>query len=481
VQRRPPPTYELPFFDAPPVRAKREAPAPERQEPRAPAEPAALSVGELDRRLKRLVEGDTEGVHVEGEIVGLKEHGSGHAYFTLKDGREDASIDCVMFRSAPPRSRRLLSEGARVILIGRATVYAPRGKLQLTAEEARPVGRGALLEALLRLKEKLAGEGLFAEERKRPLPAEPRVIGVVTSVDGAAMHDIVTVAFRRAPVRILVASAPVQGAGAGRELCRALAMLAKVPEVEAIIIGRGGGSADDLAAFNDEALVRAIAACRVPVVSAVGHEIDMALTDLVADARAATPSQAAELLVPDARARAEAIAHLGARLRRAFDHRLRDARSTLERQALRLGSPGRLLAERRQTLDDARARLRGALRKQTSAGRGEVSRLERRLLARHPTAVLGAARAALGPQQVRLDAAMRARLARLRERLGSSAASLDALSPLAVLGRGYAIAVDREGRAILDADMVREGDMVRVRVHHGSFDTRVLGNRGGRT
>jgi exodeoxyribonuclease VII large subunit len=467
----------LPFFDAPPARPKRE-PAPEA--PSEPKEPAAISVGELDRRLKRLVEGETEGVRVEGEIVGLKEHGSGHAYFTLKDGREDASIDCVMFRSAAPRSRRLLAEGARVILIGRATVYAPRGKLQLTAEEARPVGRGALLEALERLKEKLAGEGLFAAERKRPLPAEPRVIGVVTSVDGAAMHDIVKVAFRRAPVRILVAGAPVQGAGAGRELARALAMLAKVPEVEAIIVGRGGGSADDLAAFNDELLVRAVAACRVPVISAVGHEVDVALTDLAADARAATPSQAAELLVPDARARIETVAHLRARLRRALDHRLREAHATLERQAVRLGSPGRLLAERRQRVDDARSRIAAALRRQTSSSRGEIGRLERRLLARHPTAVLGTARAALGPQQVRLAAAMRARLGRLRERLGGSAASLDALSPLAVLGRGYAIAVDRDGRAILDADQVREGDLVRVRVHRGSFDAKALPNKGGR-
>jgi exodeoxyribonuclease VII large subunit len=435
--------------------------------------PLVISVGELDRRLKRLLESETADVHVEGEISGLKEPASGHAYFTLKDEREDASIDCVMYRTAPPRSRRLLKEGARVVLIGRATVYAPRGRLQLTADSAKPAGRGALLEALERLKEKLAGEGLFAEERKRALPTEPRVIGVVTSADGAAIHDIVTVAFRRGPVRILLASAPVQGPGAAGRMTRALQQLARVPEVEAIILGRGGGSADDLSAFNDEELVRQIAACRVPVVSAVGHEIDMSLTDLVADARAATPSQAAEMLVPDAEARREAIQHVTARMRRALAHELRDARATLERHAARLGTPARLLAERRQGLDDARQRMGAALTRSVASQRAEVNRVERRLYARHPRAVLAAARAAMGPLHARLDAAMARDLASARERLAASAARLDALSPLAVLGRGYAIATGPSGRAIVDAADVREGDTIHVRVHRGALTARV--------
>jgi exodeoxyribonuclease VII large subunit len=431
-------------------------------------------VGELDRRLKRLLEGGTADVQVEGEISGLKQVASGHAYFSLKDEREEASIDCVMYRTAPPRARRLLADGARVVLVGRATLYAPRGRLQFVADTARTAGRGALLEALERLKEKLAAEGLFDAERKRALPAEPRVIGVVTSADGAAIHDIVKVAFRRAPVRILLARAPVQGPDAAPKLARALGMLARVPEVEAIILGRGGGSADDLAAFNDEMLVRAVAAARVPVVSAVGHEIDVTLTDLAADARAATPSQAAELLVPDARARLDELAHLSARIERATRQRLALERSTLERQVTRLGTPERLFGERRQRLDDARERMTRVVRRRIVEQRAEIARAEKSLLSRHPRAVVADARAALGPLAVRLHAAARGRLAVMRGRLADAAARLDALSPLAVLGRGYAIATGPGGRAITDAAEVRAGDVVRVRVSRGAFRAEVI-------
>jgi exodeoxyribonuclease VII large subunit len=433
-----------------------------------------VSVGELDRRLRRLVEGDTADVNVEGEISGLKEVASGHAYFTLKDEREDASIDCVMYRTAPPRSRRLLAEGARVVLVGRATVYAPRGRLQFIADLARPAGRGALLEALERLKEKLAGEGLFAPERKRPLPTEPRVIGVVTSGDGAAIHDIAKVAFRRAPVRILLARAPVQGPDAPARMARALVLLARVPEVDAIILGRGGGSADDLSAFNDEALVRQVAACRVPVVSAVGHEIDVSLTDLAADARAATPSQAAEMLVPDAAARVDQIAHLRARMARAVFQQIERERAAVDRHAAYFIDPERLLGERRQVLDDARDRMAAAVRRRVAAERAAGARLSRRLLGRHPRAVVAGARAELGPLSVRLAAAARRRMAALRGKLGDAGARLDALSPLSVLGRGYAIVRAPSGHAVVDAAEVRRGDVVDVRVHRGAFRAQVL-------
>ena len=432
-------------------------------------------MGELDRRLKRVVEGHTGDVHVEGEIVNLHAHTSGHAYFTLKDEREEAAIECVMYRSAPARARRLLADGARIVVVGRVTVYAPRGRLQLAAENARPAGRGALLEALERLKEKLDAEGLFAKERKRALPVEPRVIGVVTSGDGAAIHDIAEVAFRRGPVRILLARAPVQGPEAAPRMARALALLARIPEVEVIILGRGGGSADDLSAFNDEALVRAVAASPVPVVSAVGHEIDTTLTDLAADRRAATPSQAAELLVPDAEARASAVEHLTSRMHRAMRQRIGEARASLARHEARLGSPDRLLAERRQRIDDARARLAAAMRRAVGAERAGIARLERRMLAQHPSAVVAALRGALGPLAVRLRAAVRARVARLHGGLGDAAGRLHALSPLAVLGRGYAIATDASGRALLDAARVREGDAIRVRLHRGAFTALVRG------
>lgn len=477
MQRRPS-SLNLPFdFAAVPEQA-RPIPRPAPPVLEEPAEPVVLSVGELDRRLKRLVEQNTQNLHVEGEISGLREVQSGHAYFSLKDEREEAIIDCVMYRTAPARSRRLLAEGARVVLIGRATIYAPRGRLQFSADEARPAGRGALLEALERLKEKLAGEGLFAPERKRPLPEDPRVVGVITSGSGAAIHDITTVAFRRAGVRLLLARAAVQGAGAAAQMIRAIELLERVPEVEVIILGRGGGSADDLAAFNDEALVRKVAAARVPVVSAVGHEIDVSLTDLAADARAATPSQAAEMLVPDAAARADALDHLRVRMRRALGHQLREERVELDRLVTRLGTPERLLAEKRQLIDDDLGRVQFHLEQLVARRRADLGQLERRLAGRHPRAVISSARAGLGPLDVRLGAAMRRALAAQRQRFEGDVARLDALSPLAVLGRGYAIALDRAGRPIQEAGEVAPGDAISVRVARGRIEATVTSTAG---
>ena len=217
-----------------------------------------LSVADLDRRLKRAVEGAAGDVWVEGEVSGAKPASSGHVYFLLKDEREDASIECVMYRSASLRSRQLMRDGARVQLRGRATVWAPRGRLQFTAEHARPAGRGALLEALEALKTRLLAEGLFAPERKRSLPSDPRVIGVVTSRSGAVIHDITKVAFRRGAVRIILSPALVQGPAAALHLIEALDLLEQLRDLDVIIIGRGGGSADDLMVFNDEAVVRGV-------------------------------------------------------------------------------------------------------------------------------------------------------------------------------------------------------------------------------
>jgi exodeoxyribonuclease VII large subunit len=275
-------------------------------------------------------------------------------------------------------------------------------------------------------------------------------------------------------VRILLARAPVQGPDAPVRMGRALAALCRVPEVDAIILGRGGGSADDLAAFNDEALVRQIAACRVPVISAVGHEIDVTLADLAADARAATPSQAAELVVPDAAARAQEVAHLRARLARAFRHRVASERAALQRTSARFASPARLLGERRQGLDEAREAMVRALRRAVAEGRGDVARLERRLLARHPSAVVAGARAALRPLRGRLDASERRHAGLLRARLSDLAARLDALSPLAVLGRGYSITAAPSGALVVDARDLSPGDLVHVRVHRGGFHASVL-------
>lgn len=440
-----------------------------------PAEPDVLSVADLDRRLKRAVEATSADVWVEGEVSGARPAASGHLYFCLKDEREDAMIDCVMYRSSSIRSRQLVADGARIQLRGRATVWAPRGRLQFVGEQARPVGRGALLEALEKLKAKLLAEGLFAPERKRPLPREPKVVGVVTSASGAAIHDIAKVAFRRGGVRILLSPSLVQGQLAAASIVEALDRLEMVAELDVVVVGRGGGSADDLMVFNDEAVVRRVARCRVPVVSAVGHEIDVTLTDLAADARAATPSQAAEMLVPDAVARRTELSQLEARIRRAMRARLGEDRSVLERLAGRFGHLRLVVSERQQQLDESAARLRDATRRIAARRRVELERLHRRLATRHPRSVVADSRAELGPLSVRLESAMRACVEARRAALGEGAARLSALSPLAVLARGYAIATTASGRAIRAATEVSRGDAIAIRVHVGRVRATVDG------
>ncbi|MEO7033376.1 MAG: exodeoxyribonuclease VII large subunit [Polyangiaceae bacterium] len=433
-----------------------------------------ISVAELDRRLRRAVEDASSEPWVEGEVSSLKRAPSGHVYFSLKDEAEDAIIECVMYRFNATRARRHLNEGARLQLSGQATVWAPRGRLQFVANEVRPAGRGALLEALEQLKERLAAEGLFAPEKKRPLPSEPRVVGVVTSAAGAAFHDIVSVAFRRGDVKIVLAPALVQGEGAPESLIRALDLIERYPGLDVVVIGRGGGSGEDLMAFNDERVVRRVARLRVPVVSAVGHEVDFSLTDLAADVRAATPSQAAELVVPELRLRAAAWQRADTALRRAVLARLSRIRSRIERARSRLSDPRFTIAERQQELDELVARLRRRATENVASERSAFELLTRRLYTRHPRAVLAGARADLGPLNVRLQSAARRRLARAEARLADSAVRLNGLSPLTILARGYAIATREDGRALRSADEVAVGDVVAVRLGRGSLRSRVL-------
>jgi exodeoxyribonuclease VII large subunit len=432
-----------------------------------------FSVADLDRRLKRAVEGATADVWVEGEVSGAKPAPSGHVYFSLKDELEEAMIECVMYRSSPVRARRLIVDGARVQLRGRATVWAPRGRLQFMGDIARPAGRGALLEALEKLKIKLAAEGIFSPDRKRPLPVHPSVVGVVTSASGAAIHDIAKVAFRRAGVRIVLSPTVVQGPNAADRVVAAIERLERLGELDVVIVGRGGGSADDLMVFNEEAVVRKVASCKVPVVSAVGHEVDVTLTDLAADARAATPSQAAEMVVPDERAMNRRLGDLRSRLLRSMRMRMAEDAATLASLRARFSNFRFTLAEREQQMDDMTQRLEQALRRVGGRRRAELERLHRRLVARHPRSVIAASRAALSPLEVRLEGAFRARLGSGRAKLGERLARLDAMSPLAVLARGYAIATTSSGRAIRAASEVTAGQTVSIRVHRGAFSAKV--------
>jgi exodeoxyribonuclease VII large subunit len=435
--------------------------------------PKPISVADLDRKLKRALEASVTDLWVEGEVTSFKAASSGHLYFTLKDEREDAAIECVMYRASALRARRALADGARVQVRGKATLWAPRGKLQFIVDAARTAGRGALLEALEQLKLKLAAEGIFALERKRPLPTDPRIIGVVTSANGAAIHDIARVAFRRGGARILLAPALVQGADAPAQIVAAIDRLERVNGVDVIIVGRGGGASDDLVAFQDELVVRRVASCLVPVVSAVGHEIDVTLTDLAADIRAATPSQAAELVVPEGHHRERALRDLTGRLRRAMTQHFLESRVVLERLRAGLGDPRAELGDRQQLLDDLEQRLREATQEAVSGRTEQALRLQARLSAQHPKTVLERARGDLQRLRTQLQAEGRRTLEQRSARLALLAGRLQGISPLAVLSRGYSIALGPGGQAIRDAQEAPPGTVLHLRLHRGSLPVRV--------
>ncbi|MBM4358097.1 MAG: exodeoxyribonuclease VII large subunit [Deltaproteobacteria bacterium] len=426
--------------------------------------------------LKQLVEGATQSVRVSGEVRGATRASSGHVYFSMKDEKEDALIDCVMYRGATSRGGQRIVEGSRIVVEGRVTVFAPRGRLQLVAESVMDLGRGELLAALERLKATLAAEGLFDPSRKKPLPREPRRIAVLTSKDGAAIHDICRVAFERGPISILLVPTPVQGQGAGERIARALRWADRLPDIDVIVVTRGGGSLEDLAAYNDEVLVRAIAAAEKPVVTAIGHEIDTSLADLAADLRAATPSQAAEILVPDARERQAALGHLRERMARAMRHRLTRDREQLVRLERRVGEPIGACSRppSKSTTPSPRCTAPSTASSDSTAMRsratGDAS------MAQHPRKVLGAAREQLIALLPRLHAAMRRRLDGGRADVARSAGRLDALSPLAVLARGYAIA-SVEGRVLRKSVEVSPGEIVDVRLGEGALTARVESTR----
>jgi exodeoxyribonuclease VII large subunit len=434
-----------------------------------------LTVAELARRLRRAAESITGNEWVQGEVSSLRRAASGHAYFCLKDEQEDAVIECVLYRFQIERAAAELRDGARIQVWGRATVWPPRGRLQLVIERVRPIGRGALLLALDRLKQKLCAEGLFDPSRKRPLPTQPRLIGVVTSAQGAAVHDIVTVAFRRGRARFVLSPAQVQGDGAAESLVRALDLVEELAELDVLIVGRGGGSGEDLMAFNDERVVRRIASTRVPVVSAVGHETDVTLTDLVADVRAATPSQAAELIIIDHAGRREQLRRARLELCHAAEALLGRERDRVGRLQASLTDPRFLIAERQEGLDEATLRLERFAQRLIARRRSQVEQSTRRLIGRHPRVVLARARVDLGPLRIQLLTTLRFCLERSRAELRRQSDRLQALSPLQVLTRGYAIVECADGRVLRRTGDVTPGDSLSIRLVHGRIGATVVG------
>jgi len=490
-----------------PAPEKSSRPIPEKS-PRTPLEktgaedaseegPKVLGVAEVDRRLQRMLERATARLLVRGEVRGLKRAGSGHLYFTLKDEREEAVLEAVMYRSTSPKARSRVVEGEQVVVAGRITLYPPRGRVQLIVNDVLQTARGALLEALERLKQKLAGEGLFDPVRKKPLPLTPATIALVTSRAGAAVHDFIRVAHQRGGgARIVVVDTPVQGATAPARIAGAIATADRYLAADVIVVTRGGGSLEDLAAFNDEMVVRAIAGAQTPVLSAVGHQIDQSLSDLAADGCAATPSQAAEMLVVDARARRQHLEALRARLFRSGQQDLATRRARLADLRAGLGDPRRLILMSTQRLDELRLELERGASRQLRRRRQRLEGLRQRLARQHPRRVLGEARERLAPLlpelerhfrrrlrdetsrldrlRSRLDRAMETRLRSLRHDLSQRVAQLDALSPLAVLARGYAIA-RHEGHVLTDASKVDDGDTIEVMLGRGRLEATVVG------
>lgn len=400
---------------------------------------------------------------MEGEVSGFKAHGSGHWYFTLKDGA--AVVSCAMFRGDNQRLRRQPRDGERILCRGGIDVYPPRGTYSLIVRNVQSVGQGELQRRLEELKRRLAAEGLFDPARKRPLPRHPEAVGLATSPTGAALQDILRVLHQRWPgLPVYLAPCRVQGEGAAREIADAIALLGQHGKASVVIVGRGGGSAEDLWAFNEEVVVRAVVASPIPVVSAVGHEVDVTLCDLAADVRAATPSHAAETVVPEADALAAWVDEQDERLVRALRRRVRLARERVDR--VRLQHPRQKLERARVRCDELDERLTLAMRRRVDTARRRLTtiRLPRPRLERARVLELDRR---LTPATLRL-------LRRRHDALGAAAAHLDALSPLAVLTRGYAIV--RKGDTVVRAAAeVAAGDVVEVRVADGTFQATVDG------
>ena len=511
-----------------PVSKSQPPPAPVVVKPIEPAIPkAVLSVGELTRHLKSTLERNFRNVMVRGEVSGFRgPNGRGHLYFALKDA--DASIDVKLWQSKASRLKFGLKDGLEVVVEGAIDLFAPQGRYSIIIDRIEPAGVGALALAFEQLKERLLAEGLFGPKRvkpRRPLPFLPRRIGVVTSLSGAAWKDFLKVLHRRHPhLAVLVHDARVQGEGAAGEVVRAINALART-DVDVIVVTRGGGSVEDLWTFNEEAVVRAIFACPVPVVSAVGHEVDVTLADLVADYRAPTPSAAAEVLAPVLTELVLTLKVEARRLEKAWERHLVHERASLLGLKARIEDPRRVLSTQRLTLAEFTERMARQWRGQVRGEREQLKHFEQRLQKARPQAQLAQMRRELAGLRERLYMAqlgmlrgerarwqglavrwerasvvpkvraatvelkalkqrllppLRARLVSQRHTVQHLAQTLDALSPLKVLGRGYSLTFSAgDGHLLTDAHSLAVGDMVRVQLADDELEAAVTAIRPG--
>jgi len=430
------------------------------------------SVSELNNAAKRLLEGQFPAVWIEAEISNLVQPRSGHLYFTLKD--DNAQIRAAMFRGNNVHLNFRPKDGVQVLVRGRLSLYTPRGDYQLIVDVMEEAGLGALQRAFEALKARLQQEGLFDESRKKAVPLRPARIGVVTSATGAAIHDILTVLQRRFPLtEVILYPTLVQGQEAPAQICAAINTANRRRECDVLIVGRGGGSLEDLWCFNDENVARAIAASELPVVSAVGHQIDFTIADFVADVRAPTPSAAAEMLSADSE---ELLNLLGG-----YEHWLEDwIRNLIARQqeklqwlSRRLKHPGKRLEEHAQRLDELELRLRQSLQRKMQLQRSQLDTLRARLQSRTPMHALQARQQQLTTLSGNLRKAMALQLQHQGRDVAHLAQRLNTVSPLNTLGRGYAIVQTPDGTVVQTSSQVQPGDSVRARLREGELLCRV--------
>lgn len=445
------------------------------------SEKTILTVSRLTALLRGVLEENFEQLWVQGEVSNLSYPSSGHCYFTLKDA--GAQLRCVMFKSAVKNLKFRLTDGMALIARGRISVYDQRGEYQLICEYMEPAGIGALQTAFVQLKEKLAHEGLFAEAHKIGMPRFPRKIGVITSPTGAAIHDILNVLKRRfASLEVLLYPVRVQGEGSALEIARAIDEMNQLAGVDVVIVGRGGGSLEDLWAFNEEVVARAVYRSKIPIISAVGHETDWTICDFVADLRAPTPSAAAELVIESSdelRSQIEAFSH---RLRRTVETLLAAHDSRLEGLRRALHDPRTMLGHLAQRMDDLTGRLELGLSVALSRRRDRFERLQQTLQHNDPKGKIDTLRQRIALLSVRTERLLAQRLEGIRQEFGDNAARLEVLSPLKTLARGYAIATrGSDGMVVTDADSLVTGEQLLLRLYRGQVRCRVESLESGKT
>lgn len=435
-----------------------------------PSTAPVISVSELNARVRTLIESGLPLAWIGGEISNFTRAASGHCYFSLKDER--AQVRCVVFRNRAQLLDWQPTNGALVEVRATATLYEARGDFQLNVEFMRRAGLGALFEAFERLKRKLEAEGLFAAERKRSLSPFPRTVGVVTSMRAAALRDVLTTLRRRMPsIRVIVYPTQVQGDDAARQIAAAVTVAGRRAEVDVLILCRGGGSIEDLWSFNDECVARAIVASPIPVVTGIGHETDFTIADFVADARAPTPTAAAELVSPDGPALLRRVAATGSALLRTSQRGLERRMLDLDVLARRLKHPGERLAQQRERLAQLRSRLQRELSRDMDERRRRSHDLARRMFRARPDIESLEERARVAAQ--RLGRALHVRAADWRALLAQRTAALEHLNPQAVLERGYGIVRDARGQVVRDAARLTPGDPVALTLAQGEADARI--------